>query len=571
MKCSNCGVELAEDAKFCSACNTAADIQETVIEEPVVTAEATETTETPKAVKENPLNKVKAAMAAFTAKIQPIFAPVVEKCKPFVEKNKLYLAGGACLLILLLTVLVVVSACNTGNGFTAFTQNIIVETNGDDQVILIIDNKKPVKTGLEAKYIDEVQSNIDGTVCAFLTGEGQLAVARGKKVTVVANDVEEFILSVTGEGLVYVVEDEDGNATLKLNKVGKKKSTTIISDFNYSRYDISPDGKSVAYFKYNEDNDTSSLMYFKGSKHTKITSNDVKLVGLSNKGKQIYVTAEDEESGDTILFSYNTRGNKRKLGTCNTIGYLFNEDHTQILFFEGSSMTMQLKTYVSNKGKEAVRISSSMAVPMIPTNSVMSENGRGVTVPTETLFNKVYSCYKDGQYNAWFIKKNPDKNSKLASNISSNAVLDQSAEYLYFTDKDSDLKVLKVSHGDRASDKAKLIAEDVKRFVVTSDRAKVYFISEDSLYSCNGKTGKGKKTIANEGLGSTLVLNQKDICYYFVDGDVYACSNGKRGKLVVAEADDMDVSANGIVYVETEDAYFATKTAKKPAKIYTFD
>ena len=85
------------------------------------------------------------------------------------------------------------------------------------------------------------------------------------------------------------------------------------------------------------------------------------------------------------------------------------------------------------------------------------------------------------------------------------------------------------------------------------------------------KNGKGKKTVANEDVGDTLVLNQKDICYYFVDGDVYASSNGRKGKLVVAEADELDATPNGIVYIETDDATYATKTAKKPKKTYTND
>jgi hypothetical protein len=149
--------------------------------------------------------------------------------------------------------------------------------------------------------------------------------------------------------------------------------------------------------------------------------------------------------------------------------------------------------------------------------------------------------------------------------------LDESAKYLYYINKDEDLKMLKISHGDRAADKAKLIAEDVENFVVTSDRSKVYYISEDALYCVNGKNGKSKKTIANEDVGHSLALNQSDVCYYYVEGDIYASSNGGKGTLVVAEVENMDVSPNGIVYIETEDVMYASKTAKKPTKIFSED
>ena len=226
---------------------------------------------------------------------------------------------------------------------------------------------------------------------------------------------------------------------------------------------------------------------------------------------------------------------------------------------------------MSNKGKEAKRLSSSLARPLIPNSSMTHSRDSVDTIPTDDLYNKTYTCYKDGQINVWLLKKNPDKSNKLVSNVSDELVLDESAKYLYYTNKEDELKLLKISHGDRAADKARLIAEDVENFVVTSDRSKVYYISDDALYSVNGKNGKSKKTVANEDVGYQLILNQGDVCYYFVEGDVYACSDGKNGKPVVAEASHIDVSPNGIVYVETDDAMYASKTAKKPAKIHSYD
>lgn len=576
MKCLNCGAELPEGAKFCGSCGASAmPPQEPVAEEQMNPAETPVWNEETVAeaaapAEEKAPSKVKLAMAAVAAKVKPVLAPVVEKCKPFVQKNKLYLTGAACLVLMLVMVLIVVSIFTAGNGYTPFEHAISAFVSNDGEVLLRYDNKKIIKTGIEAESIGDTQVSIDGNVYAFLTSEDQLVVAKGKKVTVVSDDVTEFKLSVTGKGIGYVTENEDGEATLKLHKVGSKKSTTVLEDFNYASYAMSPDGKSMAYFKYDSENGESDLMFFNGSKHTKITSSKVVLVGLANKGKYIYAVGTNDEN-DTILYSYNTKGDKQKLGDCMSTAFCFNEDHTQVLFFDGNmslSEGVEYKTYIATKGKEAKKVSSSLATPMVPQGSEIFTQGVVATIPTDTLFNKVYSCFKDGQYNAWVIKKNVDKSSKLASNID-DAVLDASAEYLYYTDKDNDLKMLKISHGDRASDKAKLIAEDVESFVVTSDRKRVYFVSEDSLYSVKGKSGKGKRTIASEDVARTLVLNQDDICYYYVDGDVHACSNGKKGKLVVADAEKLYAYANGVVYVETDDAMYATKTAKKPAKIYS--
>ena len=582
MKCLNCGTELAEGTKFCGNCGTAVPA-EPVVEEPAVTevpmetaeapVEATETVEAAKPEKEKGPSKVKLVLAAAAAKIKPVVAPIVDKCKPFVQKNKLWIAGGACLAILLITVLVIVSACNNGNGYTPFEHAIFAQVSDDGEVLVRYDNKKIIKTGIDAKSISHTQLSIDGNVLAFLTDENELVVVTGKKARVAAEDVTEFVLSVSGDGIGYVTKSEDGEATLKLYKVGSKNSVKVLDNYSYSDFDLSPDGKSIAYYKYNDEGE-ASLMYFNGSKHTKVTSNKVELIGLSNKGKYIYVTAYDEENSVNNIYSYNTKGNKQKLGNCLDVTYVFNEDHTQIMFYDGKidwQTGIEAKTYVSNKGKEAKRLSSSLARPLIPNSSMTHSRGSVDTIPTDDLYNKTYTCYKDGQINVWLLKKNPDKSNKLVSNVSDELVLDESAKYLYYTNKEDELKLLKISHGDRAADKARLIAEDVENFVVTSDRSKVYYISDDALYSVNGKNGKSKKTVANEDVGYQLVLNQGDVCYYFVEGDVYACSDGKNGKPVVAEASHIDVSPNGIVYVETDDAMYASKTAKKPAKIHSYD
>lgn len=565
MKCLNCGAELPDGAKFCGNCGSAvaaaAPAEEAIVapQEAVIAEEAT-----PDAPAEKAPSKVKLAMAAAGMKLKALAEkakPVVDRCKPFVEKNKLWIAGGACALVLLITILIVVSALTAGNGFIAYEHSIQM-LPADGELMLMYDNKKISNTGIEAGYINDDQVNLDGTVYVGLTDNGQLVVVKGRKAKVVAEDVTDFELSVNGKGIAFITRNEDGEETLKYLKVGKKKAVTISDSFD-GNYVLSPDGKSVAYFKYDEESGESTLMYFNGSKSKKVTSSDVRLIAMSNKGKQIYVTAQNEEE-ETILYSYNTKGNKKKLNTCSGGNFRFNDDHTQIMFSDDG------KTYVSTKGKEAVKVSSGSASLVIPESSQTLVSNDVDTYPTDNLFNKVYRCSKDLQYNLWLIKKNVDNSKRLANNTYS-VTLDESAKFVYFRDKDGDLKVLKISHGDRAADKAKLIAEDVSSYVVTSDRKRVYFISEDSLFSVNAKTGKGKKTIANENVGSTLVLNQKDICYYTVDGDVYACSNGRKGKAVLTEAMILHAAPNGIVYFANEDTMFATKTAKKPAKIYTVE
>ena len=130
---------------------------------------------------------------------------------------------------------------------------------------------------------------------------------------------------------------------------------------------------------------------------------------------------------------------------------------------------------------------------------------------------------------------------------------------------------MKISHGDNASTKAKTIAEDVANYVVTSNRKRVYFISDGGLYSCNGKNGNGKKTIASEDVAGQLAINAKDVVYYSMDGDTYACSNGRKGTKVLSDSTGFAAYPNGIVYAGTEDALYVTTGAKKLKKLMNID
>lgn len=539
MFCPNCGTENAEGAAFCAACGSA--MNAAPVEAPVQeAAPAPVMTETPAPEKKDALAPVKALM---------------QKVAPLVQKYKLFIAGALGIVALVLCISIL-CAIFSGNGFIAMKHSIQVEVE-DDEVIILYDAKKVKATGLEAGSISDSQTNIDGTVLALVTNEGDLAVVKGTKLTKVASDVSSFKLSEDGTGIAYIVND-DGDLTLNLYNVKTKKSKEVSDDI-YRSYTISPNGDTVAYLEMKEDDDEAKLMVFKGNKSTKVTSNEVVLLGISDKAKFIYVVGENDD-GESTLYVYNKKGDRTKLGSISDSYVYFNDDHTQICFYSDG------KTYVSTKGKEAVKIASSGAYVLVPNSSeYFYNNGYYVTMPTDNLFNKVYSC----EGNIWYIRKNTDKSVKLV-NEASRPTLSEDGKYVYFY-KNDELKVLKVSHGDNAASKAKVLAEDVGDYVVTSNGKKVYYISDGSVYCVNAKNGKGKKTIANDDVEGYLYINAKDVVYYAMEGDVYASKNGGKGKKIASDVEYIEQTANGVVYITTEDALFATKGAKKPAKVYTFD
>lgn len=549
MFCPNCGTENAEGTKFCASCGTGLEAAPATPAENAEPANATSG--------ESKKLNIRGLWASLMLKAKP----VLNKISPFVQQNKLLVTGVAGGVALVLCIVIIIAMLTAGNGFTAYEHAIYAYTN-DGKVLVRYDANKIIETEIEAERIDGRQSSMDGSVYVFLTSEGELAVVKSKKVTMVAEDVTSFVLSASGTHIGYIAGDED-DSELFLYTIKNKKNVTI-TDETVTSYDLSPDGKSVAYLQQSEDDEKATLMYFNGSKSEKVTSGEMTLLGLSNKGKYIYIASEKDD--EEVLYSYNTKGDREKLGNIAVPYVMFNEDHTQILFYNGKSQN-DLKTYLSTKGKEGVKISSSRAMVLRPEGSSLFVSGNNATVPTDDLYNKVYICVSDNQRNAWYIRKNTDKSTKLANDIG-DCTLDESGKYLYYTD-DGDLKVLKVSDGDSASDKAKLLATDVDNYVVTSNRSQVYYVSDNALYSCNGKKGGSKKTIASDDVETySLAINRKDVVYYIMDDDAYACSNGSKGTKVASDVEDINGTTCGIVYVETEDTLYATSGAKKLTKIY---
>lgn len=563
MNCTNCGAELAPGTKFCVLCGTPVAQQTAAapVEAPAPVEAATPVeaaapaapvaavaTEAPK--KEGFKIDVDAVKDQLVSTVKPLF----DKVKPFFSNKKVLLGIGALVLVLIIASVISVIASGN-NGYIQMKQSTLVNAV-DGEVKMIVD-KKLLSDTIEADEVEDGIVSIDGKVTAFTTSEDELYVINGKKVKKVAEDVYDFELSVTGKGIAYVVKDESAY-TLKLYTVGNGKSTTITDEMSSLNYAIAPDGKSVAFFE-EDDEGEDRLMFSKGSDSVKITSNECDLMGLSNGGKYIYAICENEDDGDSYLCSYDTKGERNKLGDVASESVRFNDDHTQIMFYNDG------KTYISTKGKEGVKASSNRLSLVIAPNASSFYGGEGVTYPVSNLYDHVYTASDDGSTSVWLIKKNADKNEKLVSKASS-IRLDSTAEYLYYIYDGNELRMVKVSDGEKASERYVELADDVDGYILTSDRKLVYYVSDDAIYSVNGTKGGRPTRVCSEGAEGWAV-NSKDVFYYIMDGDLYATSNGKKGSKIMSDISSVGNSENGVVYASNGDAIYASTGSKKLSKI----
>ena len=650
MHCTKCGAELTPNAKFCVTCGAVVEAPAPAPAAPVYTpaepvaapayTPAEPAVSTPVAPVAEPVYTPEAEVPAapenkegFKIDVAAVKAQLAETLKPITNifSKKIVRFGILGGFALLLVLAVVVGILTSGNGFTNVKQDVATRTNGDTLHIFV--NGKEIKdtidlpvrqnsqgedlTDSETKeplyYSVSTSSSIDNKVTAiwvygstyeFFSEDswdydyyscGDLYVLNGKKLQKVAEDVVDYAISVSGKGITYMTRNERDNEyepetyTLNLYTVSSKKSAKISSDVGKTSVELSPDGKSVAYFEGDYDiNDEEksytaeyTLMLYSGKKSTKITDKEVELAGISNKGKYIYAVRVDrQEDAETeyTMYCYNKKGEGTKLRKVDgNYDYALNEKHTQILFYHEG------KTYISNKNKEPVRVSSKSLYLMTPDSA--KSMAVGSTYPVANLFNQIYISSETEvttsgytyTYDAYLIKKNPDKNKRLISNATT-IYMDDTAEYLYYTTRSDDLKCAKISDGDKASSKAKEIAQDVDSFVVTSNRKRVYFISDDNLYSVNGKKGGKAKTVYSDDDVVDLALSKNDVLFYLVKdkksddyGDVYATSNNKKGKLVESDISYVSEGYTGIIYVQGKDALFISTGSKKVKNVLEMD
>lgn len=522
MKCPNCGVENSSDVNFCTSCG------------------APLPKEAPETPKKQPMNA-----EAFKAKVMPIL------------KNKFVWLGVGALILVIILISVISAIAKSDNGYIEL-KRVINPIENDDEIVLVANNKLLKKT-IPGEEIKDSDSSLDMNTVAIVNNDGDLYTLVGSKLKKVDTDVDSVELSVTGGGLVYTKEDDD---TVEYYHyiLGKKP---VKLDDDIDEFVISPDGKSVVYtIVDSEDDDVKTTTYFfNGKKAEKISSANLSLQGMSNGGKYIYATSENDD-GELILYVLNQNGEKNKLHQIDFLinsyyyeesGIYFNYDHTQVLFYSDG------KTFMSTKGKDPQKISSKL-IELVLTEKSVEKSG---TYPVKNLYDHIFT---DGD-GVWLIKKNDDKSVKLVSNASS-LTLDSTASYLYYTYDYEELRVIKIKDGEKASDKAKtIVRESVSNYVITSDRSLVYYISDNELHSVNGKNGKKDKTISRDDVESYyLAISDSDTAYYVMDGDLYACSNGKKGTKVLSDCDYI-FGLNGIVYAESDNTLYATKTSKKLKKL----
>lgn len=596
MKCTNCNAELAAGTKFCTVCgqpvpqatapkcpNCNADIEPgskfcTVCGQTLVNDAAPmqppvgEPAPAPAPKEKVPFGAMVKGWFATAWLLTKAIAKATDAKLGELLGNKKKIAYFA--IIAFVAVVLVTGIVNAvlplNNGYINTEKPVIY---AEDDSIYVLKGGKGIKLQTSAESVKNEFISIDGKTILFLDEDNNLQLVKGKKTVKVAEEIDYYHAAPYGNAVIYETEDAIMYCT-----TSKGKAVELFEyndETELEELTCSPDGKSIAYTVEDEEGEMI-LYYFNGKESSKVKKCDGLLVGMSNGGKQIYVISTNDE-GESSLYAYNTKGDSTKLGRIDDDDVVFNLSGSEVMFqFED-------KTYISAKGKEAVKVAKATGLePILPYNTNDQYDNYEISeystiFPQKSLFNHVYTGSSknengDNENAVYYVTKKEDKCIKLLSgkkiNIRS-VTIDLGADYLYYLD-DDELMCLKISHGESAKDKAKTIADDVSSFVISPDRKYAYYIDDDNLMAVNAKKGgKAKKISKNDVYG--VVVDSDGYAYYMDDEyDWYATKGTKAGKKILSEA--MPTGAAGCdIYFADEDYVYAARGRSKPKKLFSID
>lgn len=518
MLCSHCGTKNPQGANFCIACGSS-------------------------------MHSAPVVKITLRARLKTLSGQLLH----FLRKYRLFAVAATVLAGFTICVCLFCSIFADNDPYDAHKHSIGLYLKGD-KLVLALDASKAKPVDLESYAIVYHKASMDGSILVVRTIDGQLAVIQGTKVRVITDEVSNYYISADGTGVAYT--SQDGYA-LYLYNVKTRKTTKITPCLYNTEYALSPDGDTVCYYEQETAEGDIRLMCYQVGKYTKIATGHANLISLSNNGKYIYVVDSGEQNMDT-LYCYDLRGNRDRIGNCYAKNFIFNKDHTQILYY---SRQDSYTTYISANGGEGHAIASGCLVPLLPQNAKTFSRGGLETVPTDDLYDKLYECDNS------ILRVRKSSTVTLVEDAA--ACVSHDGELLYYW-IDGNLWVLRVRDGEQAQEKATLLASDVMGYQVTSDCKYVYYITDGAVYRIDGKTGENKITVAEGGVVTPLCINADDVVYFIKGGDAYAARNGKA-KLVIEDAETMYDVPNGVVYILTNDARYASMKGSKPVKLYDKD
>ena len=408
---------------------------------------------------------------------------------------------------------------------------------------------------LETEYMDcqNFVTSLDGGAAAVLTDDNTLLYIRNHTVTPIANNVNDFKLSVSGDGIVFL----DTNHVLYHYHVDHK-GIDLIYDANpgLMDYEISPDGKSVAFFRdASRSSSIASVLWVYQNQqafpYRSYNGNQHNIISISDNGQYIYT------SDSTVLFCYSnqilTTIGQFAAGISNQRTYS-NADHTQLLFYQNDG------TYLSVNGQAATFISPEQLASISPEQTQSVRLGSTLTEPVKDLCSSLYlsntTTSVTPNYTLWSFSED-GVCIPLSTNFYSYK-LDPAGQYFYYCTSFSDLYLLDTN----TIRKPQHIASNVTQFAITYNNSALFYTTKDATYIRNA-AGETVALATHPRLAASILLVASDNHLYRIADltsnfqTLSILSDNSRFEVIMQNIrSSYRKTASGLLYIDTDSGLY---------------
>jgi uncharacterized OB-fold protein len=469
-----------------------------------------------------------------------------EQVKGILKDRKKLMMIAIPVAAVLLVLLIISSLLSGGSAFDTYGKKAISYVVEDGSVSFFTSGKVVAEID-EDLY--QVNLNLNHTKAALLTdydseSGGNLYIVSASGEKLIDEDVWKYAIADSGNGIVYLkdYDYDDDTATVMLYNGSKSK---VISDeasgssFNGYSLVISPDGKSVAYFTY--DDEPVGYISKNGQSPKEIGEYQI-CFALSNDAKYVYYMETDEDSYETNIYvKKGSKENKLISNSGETFEFSFNKSYSQAIF------SYDNKTYITVDGKDKQKIAGASSIYLLsPNNSQVVYNNSIVTYGVKSFAGKMFMEDNEITY-----MNNKFDTNKVADDVNYVSV-SADLKTVVYSDYSGNLKVVSKVNSKNPKEKELDKAEDVMNFTITKNADKIYYVNEDEELCVISQKNKSKK-IADDASGYYLsVVGNK--LFFLTDyngeyGTLCYTTGSKKQKVKDAEdVSNMFSLGGGLIY-----------------------
>jgi hypothetical protein len=468
------------------------------------------------------------AQEANKADIKSTVSSVTQMAKAMPIKKLLMFAIP---VVVLIVAAIIVIPMLIGPSVLMRTDNISIFSDRDE---VIISGNNNARFAIDGSFVS-TQRSLDGSKAVVLTDYGSsggtLWFVTTSRVTHVADDVLEYLLADSGNGVIYVTDYDSRNdvATLYLHDTSSGRETRITEDAMYQGsmlgISISPNGKSVT---YRGDFDRDNREYYgytrvDGRASERLGKNTYG-VAISNGGRHLYYVRTSDDNVRSLHVRSGNNDN-RLISELNHVFLMLNRDYSQAIF------QIDDRSFITQNGGERDRIGgSNIRRIILPRGAQIGGNSDHATVYGVRSFANNVVQNNDGLA---FMDRNYETNRiSSTSDYASLALVSENGRTLLYLNNNGHLSAIDPT---RAGAERREIGRDVESFVATNNARTIYFVNSDNELWCASGNRPAEKVSDDVYAASLAMPFRGNRAFFIVDwsarrnsGELFFSNNGGR-------------------------------------------